>query len=47
MDDVTSTYGNNIKAFWKLKDVSIKSCAMNRIETLVDGNGNPFSSCTP
>ena len=43
MANVNSNYRKNIKGFWKFVSGSAKS-NKNRIETLVDDNGNAFSS---
>ena len=43
MDNANNNYRKNIKAFWKFVNESVKS-SKNRIEALIDGSGNSFSS---
>ena len=43
MVNVNNNYRKNIKAFWKFVNGSVKS-SQNRIESLIDGSGNSFSS---
>ena len=43
MANVNNNYRKNIKAFWKFINGSVKS-SKNRIEKLIGGSGNSFSS---
>ena len=44
MTDVNKSYRKSIKALGKFVNGSINSTVKNRIETLIDGNGNSWSS---
>ena len=43
MNNTNSNYKKKIQVFWKFVNWSIKSTAMNRIETLTDDSGNSYS----